>query len=331
MRLSAEQFLSRPLNALAPLYLVHGAEPLGALETADRIRQVAKTQGYGEREVFTAEAGFDWSALRGAASALSLFAQLRFIEIRIPTGKPGKEGAAALEGFAARLPDDTITLVTLPEMDWQGRQSKWFTALEEAAVVVESVPVERNRLPQWLAERLRRIDRSASPEALDFLADRVEGNLLAAKQEIEKLGLLAPPGAIDDSVVVASVANVSRHTPADLLAAVHEGDAVRITRILDSLKAESEPPPLILWLLGNELRLLMRLANLTRAGRPPHPAKARELDRLQRRHSSASLMRLATLAARVDRMAKGVHDVDPWDGLMQLAWGLAGIAVLKNI
>lgn len=331
MRLSPEQFLERPPKTLAPLYVIHGAEPLGALEAADGLRDLARQLGYAEREVFTAEPGFDWSRLAAAGSALSLFASLRMIELRIPTGKPGKEGSQAIEAYCSHLPDDTVTLVTLPEMDWQMKQTKWFGALENTGTVIESQAIAREDLPRWLSGRLKRRQLTAETDALEFLADRVEGNLLAAKQEIEKLALLGTDGADANSTnaitlatMEASVADVSRHSTASLVKAVHAGDTARIARTLVGLKAEGEPPPLILWMLMSELRTLLRMAGVTRAGRPPFPAKARELERLARKHSANSLVRLNRDAATIDRMIKGVNSNDVWDGLLQLACGLAG-------
>ncbi|MCE2988924.1 MAG: DNA polymerase III subunit delta [Burkholderiales bacterium] len=324
MRLTADQFVDRPPKQLAPLYVIHGAEPLGALEAADALRNLAKQLGYTEREVFTAESGFDWSRLSAAGSALSLFATQRLLELRIPTGKPGKEGGQAIEAFCARLPDDTVTLVTLPELDWQGKQTKWFIALEAAATMIESQPIDRSNLPRWLSARMQRVGLHAPPEALDYLADRVEGNLLAAKQEVEKLSLLCPPGEVTLAQLESSIANVSRYSTANLVQAIHAGDTARIARMLDGLKAEGEPPPLILWMLTSELRALQRTNGLTKAGRPPFPAKARELDKLARKHSAASLVRLNRQAATIDRMIKGVNGNDVWDALLQFCCGLAG-------
>lgn len=329
MRLTAEQFLERPPKTLPPLTVIFGAEPLGALEASDCFRDLAKKNGYVEREVFTAESGFDWNSLLAASAALSLFASLRFVEIRIPTGKPGKDGSQAIVDYCARLPDDTVTLLTLPEIDWQGKQTKWFIALESAATMIEATPVERAHLPRWLAGRLARQDQRASDEALDFLADRVEGNLLAAQQEIKKLALLCPPGEITLSVLEESVANVSRFNPFQLVSAIHDGaekdKAARICRMLNGLNAEGEAPPLILWVLANELRMLMRVRGTTKSGRAPHPGKARELERTARRHTPDSLAKLNLLAAKVDRMIKGLDSSNPWDALFQLACGIAGV------
>jgi DNA polymerase-3 subunit delta len=331
MRLTAEQFLDRPPKSLQPLYVVYGAEPLGALEAADALRELAKSQGYIEREVFTAESGFDWSKLAAAGSALSLFASQRMIELRVPTGKPGKEGSQAIEHYCQRPPEDTVTLVTLPDMDWQGKQTKWFLALESSATVIEAQPVEREQLPRWLAARMKRVNLTAPNEALEYLADCVEGNLLAAKQEIEKLALLCPPGEISLATLEASIANVSRYSTATLVSAIHDGDAARIAKMLDGLKAEGEPPPLILWMLTSELRMLLRMLGVTRAGRQPFPSKAREVEMLARKHTAASLVRLNLQAARLDRMIKGVNGNDVWDALLQFACGLGGARLPVHI
>ena len=328
MKLTAEQFIERPPKSLPPLTVIFGAEPLGALEASDSFRDIAKKTGYVEREVFTAESGFDWDSLLAASNALSLFASLRFVEIRIPTGKPGKEGGQAIADYCARLPDDTITLITLPEIDWQGKKNKWFIALESAATMIEAMPVERAHLPRWLGARLARQDQRANDDALEYLADRVEGNLLAAQQEIKKLALLCPPGEITLAVLEDSVANVSRFNPFQLVSAIHDGadkdKAARISRMLDGLNAEGEAPPLILWVLVNELRALMRSRGMTKSGYV-NPGKARELERTARRHTPDSLAKLNMLAAKVDRMIKGLDSNNPWDALFQLACGIAGV------
>ncbi len=329
MRLTAEQFTEHPPTSPAKLYAIYGAEPLAALEAADVLRDLLRKIGYAEREVFTVLPGFNWGQLNAAANAPSLFATQRLLELRIPTGKPGKEGSDAITRYCERLPDDTVTLVLLPEIDWQGKQSKWFMALEAAATLIEAAPIDRARLPQWLKGRLARQQQLVSDDGLEFLADRVEGNLLAAQQEMKKLALLCAPGEISLKVLEESVANVSRFNPFQLVAAIHEGDVVRIQRMLDGLKAEAEPPPLILWVLANEIRSLARVRGVTRAGRPPPPSKVRELERIVRRHSTGSINALLLQAAEIDRMIKGLNRNDPWDALAALAFSIAGTTLMK--
>ena len=329
MRLTAEKFIEHPPASLSTIYVIHGAEPLAALEAADALRDIARKTGYIEREIFSVLAGFDWGQLRAAANAPSLFATQRLLELRIPTGKPGKDGSDAITQYCERLPEDTVTLVLLPEIDWQGRQTKWFMALEAAATMIEAAPIDRSRLPQWLKGRLARQQQSTSDEGLEFLADRVEGNLLAAQQELKKLALLCPPGEISFALLENSVANVSRFNPFQLVAAIYEGDLVRIQRMLDGLKAEGEAPPLILWVLTNEIRTLARARGVTRSGRAPHPAKARDIEHIARRHNVKSIHALLLQAAGIDRMIKGLNQHDAWDALAALASGLAGTKLMQ--
>ncbi len=336
MRLTAEQFLERPPGKLSALYAIHGAEPLAALEAGDALRAQARAAGYIEREVFTAESGFDWSKLKSVGAELSLFATQRLLELRVPTGKPGREGGPAIEQFCQRLPDDTVTIFFLPEIDWQGRKTKWFTALESSAVMIEATAVDRARLPQWLKARLARQSQSASVDALEWLADRIEGNLLAARQELRKLELLCPPGEISLASLEDSVADVSRFNPFQLVSAIQDaaGDedgagTARIQRMLDGLKAEGDAPPLILWIIANEIRSLARVRGITRSGYPPSPAKMRGLERVARRHTPETLLALLLQAAEIDRMIKGLNATDAWDALAELARGLAGKPLMK--
>lgn len=330
MKILADQFLAKPPKQLAPLYVVHGAEPLLVLEAAERIRQLAAASGHAEREVHTVEPGFDWAALLVAGSSLSLFASQRLMEIRIPTGKPGLEGGKTLEAFCQRLPDDTITLVILPEIDWQGQKAKWFQALADAGTLIEGRAIERAELPTFLAARLRQQNQSASHEALEFLADCTEGNLLAAVQEVRKLALLAPPGEVSLETLKDCVLDVSRFHTGQLAEAVHEGDPLRMRRIVEGLKAEGEPLPLILWQLTNECRQMMRARGLTKSGRPLYPAQEARLGRTLKRHTPASLQAALVQAAQVDRMVKGLDAGDPWLGLLQLAVLLSGKPILKD-
>jgi DNA polymerase-3 subunit delta len=330
MRIRAKQLEANLKRGLAKLYTVHGADALLALEAADRIRDAARKAGCTEREIFFAEPGADWSRLGASAANLSLFASKRLQELRIPTGKPGVEGARAIEAWAARLGDDTIALVALPELDWQQMKSRWVEALDEAGVMVEAQPVPRDELPEWLAERLARNDQNASVETLEWLADRVEGNLLAARQEVDKLALLLPKGEISLAAIREAVTDVSRFDRDNLLDAIHASDGSRVARIVESLEAEGEPLPLLLWALTEELRMMMAIAGGSRPRRPLPPDRLQALTRTARRHDAASFDRLLLRAHRIDRMIKGVESSDPWDSIVDLALGLAGKPALEH-
>jgi len=228
LKITTRQLEGHLKKEMAALYAVHGAEALLALEAADRIRESARKSGCTEREVFFAEPGADWGKLAAGAANMSLFASRRLVELRIPTGKPGTEGARAIEAWCAKLPDDAVSLVLLPDLDWQQRKSKWFEALDRAGVVVEAKPVTRDELPDWLAERLARQAQRASVQTLEWLAERVEGNLLAARQEVEKLALLLPAGEITLAAIRESVTDVSRFERDTLIGSLasNNGDAV---------------------------------------------------------------------------------------------------------
>lgn len=317
-------------KGLAPLYVIHGPEALAALEASDRIRDAARAAGYTEREVFTAEPGADWGKLAASASNLSLFASLRLYEVRIPTGKPGVEGSKAIVAYTSKLPDDTVTLVFLPELDWQQLKSTWFEALDAAGQVIEAKPVSRDELPEWLGSRLARQKQKASPETLEWLADRVEGNLLAARQEVEKLGLLLPEGEVSLDAIREAVTDVARFERDALLQAIHDGDRAKVARIVDSLEAEGEPLPLLLWQLSEELRLMMTISAGQRPRRFLPPERQQALAKTARKHDAASFGRELLRAHRIDRMIKGVETGDPWDSVLEMSLGLAGSPVLRS-
>ncbi len=330
MKIGTRQLEPHLKKGLDTLYVVHGAEALLALEAADRIREAARKAGCTEREVFFAEPGADWNRLLAGSANLSLFASKRLVELRVPTGKPGTEGARAIEAWCANLSSDTVGLVILPELDWQQLKAQWFAALERAGTVVEAKAVTRDELPDWLAERLARQQQSASVETLEWLADRVEGNLLAAKQEVEKLALLLPRGAITLAAIREAVTDVSRFERDALIDAIHADDPARVVRVVASLKAEGEPLPLLLWTLSEELRLLMAIAAGQRPRRFLPPDRLQALSRTAKRHGVASFDRELLRAHRIDRMIKGVETADPWDSVVELALGIAGRQVFED-
>ena len=331
MKLKGEQLDAALKKSLAPLWLVSGDEPLLTDEACARIRAAARVQGFDERQSWQAEAGFDWRGWLAGFDSLSLFASRRLVELRLPTGKPGVEGGKTLEAWAAHPPADTLLLVTTPRLDKASLSSKWVGALERAGVFVQTAPPPVERLPDWIGERLSRHGLKAERDTLAWLAARVEGNLLAAHQEIEKLALLLPPGPLDMASARAAVVDVARYDVGDLSEAFLKADAARFCRILDGLQAEGEGLPLVLAVVGNEIRTLYRLAAGLARGRrlADLMQEARVWDSRQslveRALKRAGPERLAwamTALARLDRAAKGLLREDAWDGLKQLGLAL---------
>lgn len=328
MNLRPEQLAAHLDKPLAPLYVLHGNEPLLVLEAGDAIRAAARKQGYAEREVLVAGQGFKWTELQSAAGNLSLFGASKLVDLRIPNGKPGRDGGEALQRYAKTLDDGVVTLVTLPELDWATRKAAWFFALAEAGVAVETNAPERDRLPDWIAQRLARQQQKAGPEALAFIADHVEGNLLAAHQEILKLGLLHPPGELSFDAVREAILNVARYNVDALRQAMLEGDATRCARLLEGLKGEGEAPPLILWALANEIRTLANLRQglddgqplqgLMKAERIFDDRRRQAIQRALPRLDGAPLRTAILHAAKIDRMIKGLAGGDVWDEFLQL-------------
>jgi DNA polymerase-3 subunit delta len=339
MRVSTEQLAQHLARELKPLYTVFGDETLLAIEAADRVRAKARGDGYTEREVLTADPTFKWGELAFAGNSQSLFAARRILELRIPGGKPGVDGAAALQTYCAALPPDTVTVVQLPGLDYRTQKTGWFETLDRAGVVIEAKTVGRKALPEWLAGRLKAQDQEADADTLDFVADRVEGNLLAAYQEVQKLALLFPPGKIAFERVRDAVLDVARYDVFNLGAALLEGDVPHLARMLDGLCGEGVAPPLVLWALAEEIRAIGRVLDATAAGKTPpqlwrdtrvwpaaHQALMQQnLGRFTREQIEAAIAH----AAKADRMIKGLVRGDVWDELLQLALRFASGAPRK--
>lgn len=335
MLLRPEQLEGQLARALAPLYVIHGNEPLLVIEAGDAIRAAARARGFSEREVLVAGPNFRWDALGMAAGNMSLFGESKLLDLRIPNGKPGREGGEALTRHARQAAADSglMTLVTLPELDWATRKAAWFTALAGAGVVVEANAPPLERLPDWIAGRLARQGQSTTREALEFIAQRVEGNLLAAHQEIQKLGLLHPPGALDADAVREAVLNVARYDVDKLRQALLQGDPARCARLLEGLQGEGEAPPLVLWAFSSELHVLAAVRAALDAGRPAAAAlkaervfdnaRAAAMQRAAARLDAATLRAALAAAARIDRMIKGLETGHVWDAFLQLALSLA--------
>jgi len=343
MNLAPAQLSEHLKRGLKSLYTLHGDEPLLAQEFADALRVHARSQGYTERTVHTvAGAHFDWSEVLASGGSLSLFADKQIIEIRIPSGKPGKDGSAALQQIAERAQGDdaTLTLVMLPRLDSMTAKGAWFSALDSLGVTVKFDAIVRSHLPQWISQRLQlQGQRVASGEegqrTLQFFADRVEGNLLAAHQEIQKLALLYPTesGAVlSFDQVENAVLNVARYDVFKLAEAVLGGQHVRVARMLDGLQSEGESEVLVHWAISEDIRSMKRVKDAIAAGRPMPMAlrenrvwglKEKLYERVLPAISDSALAKLLSAAHKVDGIVKGLKQPDwpanGWQALHRLA------------
>lgn len=323
-------------QGLAPLYVIASDEHLLALEAADKIRKTARAQGYAEREVLTVDRHFKWGELQAAHQSMSLFGDRKLIELRIPTGKPGREGGQTLQAYAASATSDALTLISLPKLDWQTQKAAWVATLQQSAVYIDIPLVDRAQLPSWIALRLAGQKQRADKRTIDFIVDRVEGNLLAAHQEIQKLGLLYPEGPLTFEQVHDAVLNVARYDVLQLCEAMLAGDPARLVRTLEGLKGEGEPLPLVLWFIAEDIRTLLKLKSGLAEGRPLGALckenrvwgpRERLMGVALRRIEMDALKSAQQQAAQIDRMAKGLraptHVGDAWDALLQLGLKLS--------
>ena len=312
MRLRGEQLPGHLAKTLAPVYAILGDEPLLLLEAADTVRAVARKQGYAEREVYEPGRSFDWSELAHAGASLSLFGGRKIVELRLAGGKPAAQAAGAIVAWCERPSPEALLLVTMPRPEGAGWwEAPWFLALNKAGVIVEVQPVARAALPGWLERRLARQKQSASREVLEYLADRVEGNLLAAHQELQKLALLAPEGELTLDTVREAVADVARYDTYVAAEALVTGDTARYLRVLEGLRGEGETPTYLLFTLSSALFALA-------TGERVNKAMQAVLEKA-RRYPSAALERAISRAAVVDRKIKGVDVGEPWEEFAKLA------------
>ena len=312
MQLRAEQLEGHLAKALAPAYAIHGDEPLLALEAADALRAAARSRGFTERQVFEPGRGFDWSEFAHATQSLSLFAEKKVLELRLPSGKPGTQGGEAIAAYCAQPAADLLLLVSVPRLDRATQNSAWFGALGRAGVVLDIWPVERARLPAWIAARLARQRQSASPEVLEFLADRVEGNLLAAHQEVKKLSLVAGEGALTLEAVQEAVSNVARYDPNDAAEALLAGDLGRYVRVIEGLRGEGEAPPYLLFAVSSALFALQR------GERVFNRRVQAAVEAAARRYTPARIEQALAHTAAIDRAFKGVGAGEPWQEFLAL-------------
>jgi DNA polymerase-3 subunit delta len=345
MLLKAEQLAERLKGKLAPLYVVYGDAPLLALEAADAIRAAARQQGFDEREILTVLPDFDWRQLAAATSNLSLFGGKKMVELRIPTGKPGK-GVSALTDYCRQMRQrdslDSLLLVSVLQLEWKDEKAAWFTALSDAGVCCKFTTPALAELPIWIAGRLERQRQKADRAGLAFMAERVEGNLLAAHQEIQKLALLYPPGLLTETQIRDAVLNVARYQIDDLRETFYARDFGHFARALEGLRQEGEAPQLVLWALTEELRALMQLQSglaqglsfntLCRDLRIWGP-RQQHLQQAARTFSRPALHTALTTAARLDHRIKGLDhggSGDVWEGFLRLGIDLREAGIRKT-
>jgi len=351
MQLALPQLQAHLQKGLRSLYTLHGDEALLVQEAADAIRAAAREQGYTERSVHVVSgAHFDWSEVLAAGGSMSLFAERQILEIRVPTGKPGKEGSPMIQQLAqsAQGNDSTLTLFVLPRLDSATKKGAWFGALEQFGVSLQIDSLDRAQLPQWIAQRLKMQGQSVSPgqegqNCLQFFADRVEGNLLAAHQEIQKLGLLYPAGELTQAQVEGAVLNVARYDVFKLSESVLAGQIARVQRMLEGLQAEGEAAVLVHFTLSEDIRALKRVKDAIAEGRPL-PMALREqriwgvreklFERVLPRLTSHRLAQLLQNAHQVDGIVKGLKvadwPTDPWQALQRLAVRLSSACAAKT-
>ncbi len=334
MRLAPTQLEAHLKQGLQALYVLAGDEPLAQRECLDAIRSAARAQGYDERTSLTAERNFNWQQIQNYGQSISLFASRRLLELNIPSGKPGVDGGKALQALAAKALPDTTVVIILPTLEREAKNSAWFNALETQAQTITLNEVDATNLPKWIANRLAQQGQHTSTQTLEFLAHQVEGNLLAANQEIQKLGLLYPQGELAGETVREAVLNVSRYDAFQLGEAVLQGDAERTVRILQGLQDEGENAVAVMNPLMWVLRPLVRIKQAEMRGENINNAMSnariygdrqmlvkRALGRLSLRQLEAALQKLAD----IDRTAKGVMPGDAWLEISRLCFGLARV------
>ncbi len=342
MKLRIDQLSAQLKKQLAPVYIISGDEPLQITRCCDQIRQHARSCGFTERNVFHVESGFDWGDFLSAANSLSLFAQQQILELRMPSGKPGDLGSKALLEYISHPSPDNLLLVITERLDSTQQKAKWFKALDQAGVSIPVWPVESAQLPGWLGQQLQADGYRATSGALALIGERVAGNLLAASQELEKLKLLAKDKMIDEATVEDAVCDSARFDVFQLLDAALDGNIKQCVRILSILNGEGVEPPIVLWALAREIRLLGHLGRQVSRGMAmdlaleqsakilgfaPFMLKRRKglLNKALQRNSERNLRHMLHDVGKIDRCIKGLERGNAWDQLLSLTLHLAGL------
>lgn len=336
----APEKLSASLNKqLKPVYLISGDETLLVNEASEAIRKHARQDGYSQHEIHHVEGSFNWDNLLMSANAMSLFAEKKIIEVRIKNGKPGDAGGKALKAYCERVPDDTLLILVLPKIDKRSESTAWYKAVANVGDTITIWPVGIKQLPRWVETRLHAAGLSAEPQAIDILCAKVEGNLLAAVQEIEKLKLLGDNKVIDAAAMAAAVTDSARYNVFDLVDKAMSGDSRAAVECLAGLKAEGNSAPVILWALVNQARTLAQVLELMQSGRTFDSAaqqakvwknKITMVRRASQRCNLNDLHWLLRKCAHADRIIKGIDKGDEWNELMDISLNLSGVNALSK-
>ena len=338
MKLPARQLSAHLARELAPVYLVAGDEPLLVAEALEALRVRARQDGFEHRDLHVVERGFKWAELQGNADNLSLFATRRIMELRLPSPRPGDLGARTIRALVERPDPDRFLLIATTKLDSAASRSAWVKCIEQSGAVVQVWPIDRSELPRWIRQRAAGASLELTTDAAEVLADRVEGNLLAADQEIQKLGLLRGEGRVDEKAVLEAVASSARFDVFRLTDALLDGNARRAMKVLDGLRTEGVEPALISWAISREICLLAGLKTAALSGESEDRNLARHgvwrqrqglVKRALRRFQPGQLTRLVVQASEVDSVIKGIVRGRPWDELTRLAMAVSSPGSLK--
>jgi len=336
MRIKPDQLNATLQKGLLPIYFISGDEPLQLGELADAIRKAAKQAGFENREILSAETGFEWRQLAFAADSMSIFADKKIIDLRIPSGTPGAEGAKALSNYCDRLPEDTLLLITAGKVAGSSLKSKWLEALDKKGVVIQVWPLEGQDLLRWLEQRMHQRGLSTDTEGLRILASRIEGNLLAAAQEIEKLYVLYGTGKLSSQQIFDVVADSSRYDVFKLMDCVLAANVSRILKVLSGLRSEGIAPPIVLWALTRDARLLIKIKLALSQGQNKDLVfknnqiwdKRKQLvSNALNKLSDHDLNEVLVLSAKADRQIKGQEQGDVWEILLAICLKFASTQI----
>ncbi len=330
MNVRPDQLPSMITKTVYPVYMVSGDEPLQQMESLDLIRSFLRDEDYSEREVLDVDAQFDWQRLMDEAANMSLFATRRIVELRLPSAKPGRQGSQVLKDYLSRPPEDTVLIVNAGKVDGSAKKSAWFKAIEQNGLVVQCWPVPVDKLAGWLQQRFKKRDMDADNEVLAYISQHVEGNLLAADQEIEKLYLLLGPGKITYADVAEAVTSQSRYSVFELVDVLLSGNTKRVIKIVAGLKAEGVVPVVVNWALAKDIRLLAKVAqdpssvdfNLKRSG--VWQSRIALFKSCLSRHAQRSFPVMLKRCAYIDAASKGMIDANVWDEIETLCVRMAG-------